>query len=115
MLIQQFKNNSLLILDKYLPDYVIPFSFIVDNDIKFENALFMFYSIVSNTNYFDARFYHSASFEKTLSSKDILNKDFCGFSPNEIIIFNTTEKTAKSIIEKIKSTPLYKENYSDCL
>lgn len=115
MSIEQYKNNSLVVLDKYLPDYVIPFSFVQNNTIEFENVLFMFYSIVNNTNYSDARFYYSASFEEKISSQDILNRDFCGFSPNEIIIFKIEKETAEKLITELKATPLLKNNYSECL
>lgn len=115
MLIENFKNNSLVVLDKYLPDYVIPFSFVQKNIVEFENVLFMFYSIVNNNSYFDARFYYSASFEENINSQDILNKDFCGFFPNGVIIFKTDVETAEKLIEELKATPLYKNNYNECL
>lgn len=115
MQIEQYKNNSLVVLDKYLPDYVIPLSFVQNNTIEFEDVLFMFYSIVNNTNYSNARFYYSASFEEKISSQDILNQDFCGFSPNGVIIFKTTEEKAEKLITELKSTPLFKNHYSECL
>ena len=46
MSIEQYKNDSFKILGKYFPDYVIPFSYFENNDIKFENILFIFYSVV---------------------------------------------------------------------
>lgn len=115
MSIEQYKNNSLVVLDKYLPDYVIPLSFFENNPVEFENVLFMFYSIVNNINYFDARFYYSASFEEKINSQDILNRDFCGFSPNEVIIFKATKETAEKLISELKLTPLLKNNYNECL
>lgn len=115
MSIEQYKNDSFKILGKYFPDYVIPFSYFENNDIKFENILFIFYSVVNNINYFNAIFYYSANFEKNLNSQDILNKDFCGFSPNEVIIFNISKEKAVELIKELKSTRMYKNNYSECL
>ena len=115
MSIEQYKNNTLVLLDKYLPDYVIPFSFVENNDIEFENVLFMFYSIVSNDSYFNARFYYSPSFEKSINKEDILKKDFCGFSPNGVILLEATEDKAEKLIVELKSTPIFKNHYNECL
>lgn len=115
MNIEQFKNTGFLILEKYVPDYIIPLSFFKSNDFQFENVLFMFYSVVNNANYSDARFYYSTSFERTINSQDILDKDFCGFLPNDVVIFKTTEEKAEKLIVELKATPLFKNNYSECL
>jgi hypothetical protein len=115
MNIEQFKNTDFLIMDKFFPNYVIPLSFIENNDIVLENVLFMFYSVVNNDNYSMARFYFALSYETSLNSEQILNKDFCGFSPNKVIIFKTDKEKAENLINIIKATPLYREHYSDCL
>jgi hypothetical protein len=117
MSINQYENNSFLVLEKYSPEYVIPFSYFENNEIEFENVLFMFYSVVSNekNNYNRELYYYSLSYETSLTSQDILDKDLCGFSPNEVVIFKTSKEKAEKLISIIKSTPLFKNSYSECL
>lgn len=114
MPLEQFKNNDLLVLGKYSPDYVIPLSYIESNEVELENIFFMFYTVINNDNYFNARFYHSASIEETLNSYEILNKDFCGFSSHKVVIFNASNKNSINVITEIKASPFYKNHYSEC-
>lgn len=114
MSLEQFKNNNPFVLD-YTPNYIIPMSFIETNDIELNNVLIVFYSLINNKNYFDNRIYHTISFEYSITSNEILNKNFNGFSPNEILIFNKSEKTSLDISNGIKSSDLYKKSYKDCL
>jgi hypothetical protein len=115
MPLEQFKNNTLIVLDKFCPDYTIPLSFIEKNEILLENVLFMFYSVVFNDKYSMARFYFSLSFEESLTSEEILNKDFCGFSPNSVVVFNVDKEKAEKLSGIIKASPIYKKHYSECL
>jgi hypothetical protein len=117
MSIEKYKNTDFIVNKSFCPDYVIPFSYFESNEIEFENVLFMFYSIVSNdkNNHTRDLYYHSLSYETALTSQDILDKDFCGFSPNEVVLFKTTKEKAEKLIEIIKATKFFKNNYSECL
>lgn len=114
MSLDKYKNTEFLILKKFCPDYVIPFSAVANNDLVFNNVLFMFYSQVHNDNYTNAIFYHSLSHENSINSSAILNKDFCGFLPSKVLIFEVSKEKAEKLISIIKETPLFKNNYSEC-
>ena len=113
--LEKFENTDLLLLEKYRPDYVISFDSIKNIKCDFHDVLLVFYSLVNNTNYPLVYFCHSLSYNEVTNKQDILSKDFCGFSPSRVLVFKITKKNAIQVIEELKKSKIFKNDYLDCL
>src|SRR5690606_33939205 len=117
MNLQQFLKFDQSIIDgKDLSFYEIQMPQLKSTEFTFDNVILLFRTISLLNKKSEVGFnhyLHTVSLEKSISSQEILEKDFDGFNPFSAIIIKCNKNNALKLIEQIKSQKDYVIHFRD--